>query len=52
MLEIAGGNLQALIPYGGTDEIAGDGDALENITSTAVELEEGICAKSTKPAPG
>ena len=40
MLEIAGGNLQAQIPYGGTDEIAGMADALKVFHDTAVELEE------------
>ncbi len=40
MLEIAGGNLKAQIPYGGTDEIAGMADALKVFHDTAVELEE------------
>ena len=40
MLEIAGGNLQAQIPYGGTDEIAGMADVLKVFHDTAVELEE------------
>ncbi len=40
MLEIAGGNLDAQIPYGGTDEIAGMADALKVFHDTAVEMEE------------
>lgn len=40
MLEIARGNLNAEIPYGGSDELAGMADALTVFRDTAREVEE------------
>jgi len=40
MLEIAGGHLQARIPYGGNDEIARMADALTVFRDTAIEVKK------------